>query len=325
MRPLRHLLLPALAVLLLTSAARAESSSSAADPCKAASTDTAVSPARWRAHVSRRTALFMIQHLREFCRLASNTDQDSTPDAVQSNRRTLLAALHARVLTPLYRAHPDLAATQATGGSRQTTFTATRRDISRRTASRLVDELLQLQKQVTDLEPVEHDDDTETQAIARVERFSNIEAELSFAQTIATIAYPDLFKRGFRNIPTQPRTAERDASFRKMAPPRGSVRLSNAAYRLIRSFMHRVRRYMPANDQVASISWSKDMKRKGPDDSDWIEEGAGWTVGTRFRSDVPPDVTDQVRGVDIVFSAEDPSALKGKTFDIEGNKLILRN
>jgi hypothetical protein len=103
------------------------------------------------------------------------------------------------------------------------------------------------------------------------------------------------------------------------------VRLSDAAYRLIRSFMRQVRRYVPATDHIASISWSKDMKRKGPNDSDWIDEGAGWTLGTLFRSEVPPDVIDKVRGLDIVFSADDPSALKGKIFDIEGKKLILRD
>ncbi|CCE04625.1 exported hypothetical protein [Bradyrhizobium sp. STM 3843] len=322
MHPLR-LLLPALTALVLVSAAKADTIPTAADPCKIASTDS-VGSAGWSAHLSRRAAIFMIQHLREFCRLASDDDPRGTPDALQTTRRALLGTLHAQVLAPLYRAHPDLAAAQATG-PRQTAFTATRRDISRRTATRLVDELQQLQKQFGDLAPAEHHDETEAQAIARAERLSSTTAELSFAELIAFTAYPDLFKRAFRNVPVQPRTAERDASFRQMAPPRGTVRLSDAAYRRIKSFMRQLRRDWPDVDDVATISWSKDLKRKGPDDSGWIDEGAGWTLGAWHRSEVPPDVIDKVRGLDIVFNADDPSTLKGKTFDIEGNQLVLRN
>jgi hypothetical protein len=326
MRPLRQLLLPALAVLVLVSAAEAGSAvPPTTDPCNVASTGTAVSPARRRVHVSRRAALFMIQHLREFCRLASETDQAGATDAVKSRRRALFAALHAKVLTPLYRAYPDLETTQPASASRQSAFTATRRDISRRTASRLVDEIGQFQKQAADLASAGHDDETYAQAVARAERFSSITAELSFAQAIAFTAYPDLFKRGFRDIPAQPRTAESDAAFRKMAPPRGSVRLSHSTHRFIRSFMRQLRRDDPGTDYVASITWSKDMKRKGPDDSDWIDEGAGWTFGSWRRSQLPPDVIDKVRGLDIVFSAEDPSTLKGKTFDVEGKTLVLRD
>lgn len=322
MHPLR-LLLPALTVVVLVSKAQADTAPAALDPCKIASTDSAVS-AGWRAHVSRRAAIFMIQHLREFCRLVSDVDPKGTPDALQPKRRALLGAIHARVLTPLHRAYPDLAAPQAIG-PQQTAFTATRRDIYRTTAARLVDELQQLQKQLVDLAPTKHDDETEAQTMAGAERLSNVIAELSFAEAVAFAAYPDLFKQAFSNIPVQPRTTETDAGFHKMAPPRGTVRLSDAAYHRIRSFMRQIRRDWPRDDEVAAISWSKDMKRKGPDDSGWIDEGAGWTLGAWHRSEVPPDVIDHVRGLDIVFSAEDPSALQGKTFDIEGNQLVLRD
>lgn len=267
----------------------------------------------------------MIQHLQEFCRLAFEADQTGATDAIQSRRRALFAAIHAKALTPLYRAYPDLETAQPAGASRQTAFTATRRDISRRTASRLVDEIGQFQKQLPDPTPAGQDDETYAQAVARAERFSSITAELSFAQAIAFTAYPDLFKRGFRDIPAQPRTAASDAAFRKMAPPRGSVRLSHSAHRFIRSLMRQLRLDDPGTDYVASITWSKDMKRKGPDDSDWIDEGAGWTFGSWRRSQLPPDVIDKVRGLDIVFGAEDPSTLKGKTFEVEGKKLVLRD
>jgi hypothetical protein len=325
MRPLRQLLLPALAVMVLGSTARAGTTPAATDPCKIASTDTAASPARWRAHLSRRTATFMIQHLREFCRLVSDMDQSGTPDALRSKRRALLAALHAQVLIPLYRAYPDRETAQPAGGPKQTNLIATRRDISRRSASGFVDEIERFQKQFADLAPTEHDDETEAQAVAIVEGFSDSISELSFAQTIAFSAYPDLFRKSIRNIPRQPRTAERDATFRKMSPPRGSVRLTDAAYRQIRSFMRQLRRDWLVADHVAAISWSKNIKRKGPDDSGWIDEGPGWIFGASPRSEVPPDAIDRVRGLDIVFSSEDPSALKGKTFDIEGKKLVLRD
>ena len=331
MRPLQLRLLPLVFAISLHASASPAETAAPTDPCKDASGVTNTAPVGWRAHISRRAAIFMIQHLREFCRLASEADASVTSDKLRSERQ----AVHERVLTPLYRAHPELetaqlpalhqrAGTAKVATANPTNFSATRRDISRKTAGRFVDELLQLQQQLGSLRPPADQLEAQT-AIAEAERFSNVTAELSFAQTIATTAYPDLFKRGFRDIPEQPRTAESDAAFRKMAPPRGSVRLGDAAYRLIRSFMRQLRHGMPGTDQVISISWTKSMKRKGPDDSDWIDEGAGWTMGAFRRSEVPPDVIDRVRGLDVIFSAEDPSALNGKTFDLDKKKLVLRD
>jgi transposase len=46
---------------------------------------------------------------------------------------------------------------------------------------------------------------------------------------------------------------------------------------------------------------------------------------TDSRTQVPPDVIDKVRGIEIVFSAEEPSSLIGKSFDVTNGKFFVRD
>jgi hypothetical protein len=48
-------------------------------------------------------------------------------------------------------------------------------------------------------------------------------------------------------------------------------------------------------------------------------------LGTYPRTEVPPDVIDRVRDVEIIFSAEDPSSLTGKIVDAKGRKLVVHD
>ena len=74
---------------------------------------------------------------------------------------------------------------------------------------------------------------------------------------------------------------------------------------------------MPEGDQVAWIGWAKDQAVKGPSDVDWTSHGSGWVLGSYPRAQVPPDVIDKVRGVEIVFTTDgDSASLAGKTIDI---------
>jgi hypothetical protein len=126
-------------------------------------------------------------------------------------------------------------------------------------------------------------------------------------------------------IAQQPRTPESDIAFRKNAPPLGSVRLTNSALAIVRSFMRQVRRTMPHGDQIAWIGWASEQQSKRPSDEIWKSEGAGWVLGAYSRTQVPPDVIDKVRGIEIVFSAEEPSSLIGKTIDVSNRRIFVRD
>lgn len=56
-----------------------------------------------------------------------------------------------------------------------------------------------------------------------------------------------------------------------------------------------------------------------------IEQGAGWVLGAYSRIQLPPDVIDKVGGIEIVFGAEDPASLAGKTVGIRDRKFFVRD
>lgn len=202
----------------------------------------------------------------------------------------------------------------------------TARDIQRTTAMRLTSELTRLQKRISGLGGEALDKQADKNAAEQaLQPFLDAVAELSFAGKIAFDAYPDLFAKQYDDIPVRLRTEESDAGFRKGAPPLGSVRLSDSALALVISFMQQVRRVKLRDDHVASIGWAREMKRKGPGDADWITEGPGWVLGAYARAQVPPDVIDRVRDVEIVFSAEEPGLLAGKIVDANEQKLFVHD
>ena len=230
------------------------------------------------------------------------------------------------VLGPIYRSYPDLESTSLPERNPQKMLRATRRDIRRSTAVRLSDDIAHLQQQIYKLSAESLGQPADRNAAEKaMQPFADAAAELSFAEKIAFDAYPKLFAKKFDAVPEQPRTEEGDASFRKGAPPLGSVRLSDSALLLIKSFMRQVRRDMPKSDHVASIGWTTEQKSKGPGDADWIDRGSGWVLGAYLRTQVPPDVIDKVRDIEIVFSAEDPSSLAGKIVDAKNQKLFVHD
>jgi hypothetical protein len=124
----------------------------------------------------------------------------------------------------------------------------------------------------------------------------------------------------------QHRTQGSDEAFRNRAPPLGSVRLSNSALALVKTFMRQMRRTMPEGHQIAWIGWAKERQFKEPNDANWKSEGAGWVLGSYARNQVPPDVIDKVDGVEIIFSADPPSSLVGKTLDVsDREELFVRD
>ena len=70
---------------------------------------------------------------------------------------------------------------------------------------------------------------------------------------------------------------------------------------------------------------TRDQRSKGPGDNSWIDQGPGLVFGAYVRTQLPPDVIDHVGGIEIVFSADDPSALAGKTIDVQDRKFFIRD
>jgi hypothetical protein len=291
--------------------------------CRIDKGKTAPSTNPWKAQLSWRSAVYVIQHLEKACHiLADSRDKDP---GLAPRLSTIIGDIHDSVLRPIYRTHPDLEATGVPPLHAQGLFRASPKDIRRATAKRITSELTRLQRNISKLgsETIDHIPD-KSEAEKALQLFIDAAAELSFANKIAFDAYPDLFEKLFKDIPYELRTDESDAAFRKNAPPLGSVRLSDSALAFVKSFMQQVHRIAPKDDQVPCIGWVTSQKKKGPADTNWIEEGAGWELGAYLRTQVPPDVIDKVGDIEIVFSAEDPSSLKGKIIDVKNRKLFVR-
>ncbi|KRQ96898.1 hypothetical protein CQ12_12610 [Bradyrhizobium jicamae] len=284
------------------------------DPCRVKISAKPVAPLQ----ISRRGAVYVIKHVHNACRLlASAGDEGSRSDSIRAD-------LYDSIIGPIYRAHPNIAlASQRQAIAK--TFHATPRDIERIPAIRLNDEIARLQKDIAKLGGDRVDRSVDQSAATKaLEPFIDAAAELSFASQVALDAYPDLFAKMLEAVPEQPRAAESDAAFRKGAPPQGSVRLSDAALALVQSFMREVRR-IPGNEQVAHIGWTREQKSKRPGDREWSNSGAGWYLGAFRKTEVPPDVIDTVRGIEIIFTAEDPAAIAGKTFDATKRGLFVHD
>lgn len=148
---------------------------------------------------------------------------------------------------------------------------------------------------------------------------------LASAGTGRVDAYPDPWRKQLRSAPEPRRTSASEANFRKSAPPSGSVRLSDAALTEVKAFLHQVRHEVPGGKWIASISWAEDRRSKRPNDDAWIDDGAGLVICLFRRRQVPPDVIDRVDGIDIVFSAPDPSIFVGKAIDLQNGKFVIRD
>jgi hypothetical protein len=293
-------------------------------PCRVDKQTTVEPTARWRAQLSRRSAVYFVQRLEKACHiLAERRDKDPplAPEVIE-----ILSDISNLGLRPIYRSYPDLEAVGVSEWQTGNVFRAKPKDIRRNTALRLIKELKRLRPQISKLGTKSADQATDkSEAAKALQPFLDAAAELSFAYQIAYDAYPDLFEKSFENIPTQPPSDKSDAAFRKAAPPLGSVRLSDAALCFVKSVMQQVRRLTKEDDQIAFISWVTGAKRKGPADADWIDEGPHWGLGSYSRTQVPPDVIDKVGGIEIIFGTQDPSMLQGKIIDLKDKKLVVHD
>jgi hypothetical protein len=296
-----------------------------ANPCivpDAGPATAAAAPPRF--HVSRRGAIYIAQHIQKACDILAAGSTKGMQPAPQASE--ILTALRAAALYPIYRSYPELARTAPTRSRSQPVFKATPRDIDRASAAGLINDLNRVTQDISKLSAASLDNQSDKSAAeAAIQHFTDVIAELSFAEKVAFDAYPDLFVKEFGTIPQQSRNEKSDAVFRKLAPPLGSIRLSNSALAMVKSFMQNVRCVTPNDDQIPAIGWVREQRKKGPGDTAWSMQGPGWALGAYSRKQIPPDVIDNVSGIDIMFSAEDPSSIAGKTFDVRKHKLFLRD
>jgi hypothetical protein len=299
------------------------------DPCRTSSAEN-VRPSAppWRALINRRTAIYVIQHVQKACRiLTESSNSGSQPAPLVPQLNLIRDDLYATILNPIYHSHPALKNAVLPAVPSQKVPRTTPRDIRRATAIRLSGDLSSLQQRISKLGAQCADQQADKDAAVKALQPSvDAMSELFVAEKVAFDAYPDLFTKKINAVPQQPRTQESDEVFRKKAPPLGSVRLSDSALAFVRTFMQQVRRAGLQSDQIAWIGWVREQRSKGPSDANWINQGAGWVLGAYSRTQIPPDVIDKVRGVEIVFSTEDdPSSLMGKTIDVANRKFFIRD
>jgi hypothetical protein len=316
------LVLIAQLVALPSAAARLKFQTSWVDPC---TIDDNSPAARTHVRISREVANHVVVHLRNACALINKSVTNGSPFAPAHDRlRSTASSIHVNLLEPIYRAHPRLR-WQSTVQVKASVH-GTRHNISRRTAVWLDDAFTRLSDAVgAATSPIISESSGRENFDDVRHAMMDIVHELWLADRVTYEAYPDLWQKKLEATfkQTPPRTEESDTNFRKSAPPRGTVRLSDAAIKIVRDFMSSVQKEAPKEDQVAAITWALDSESKGPNDKEWKKLGPGLSFGGYARKQVPPDVIDHVDGVDIVFSASDPAMLAGKTIDFRNGKFVI--
>jgi len=318
----------ALAFLLLPAAgqvdyAYAENSS----PCLVAGSETAVSPAYVRhLRMSKGAAAYVVRHVHNACRsIVDATRQGAPLEQISSSLTPILAELHARILVPIFRLHPELAAEPEKQPSPKIVYRAARKDISRSTALWLMRELLKAHTALVQASSGFVAQKADQKFEGQVEQaVLSAVTEVLAATKVISDAYPAIWNKQLSAaLPREVRTAETDANFRKAAAPRGSVKLTATALAQIKSFMRQARKAVPKDDLIATIGWATGQKSKGPEDKTWTSVPDGLLFGTYLRSQVPPDIIDKIDGIEIIFDADTPSRLVGKTIDFKKGRFVI--
>jgi hypothetical protein len=273
-------------------------------------------------------ATYVARHVRNACRFITEATRQGAPLAQMSPSLTpILADMNARILAPIFRLHPELSAEAQKQQSSKKVYRATRRDISRFTATWLMHNLLKSQQAMgnatSDFIAQRADQKSVFEANGAV---LNASAELSAAAKVISDTYPRVWhKQLIAERPLQPRTTESDANFHNGVAARGSVTLTAPALAKIRSFMRQARIAEPNEDWIASLEWVIDQRSRGPEDRSLTSIGAGLVLGVFSRSQVPPDVIDKVDGIEVLFHADNPDRLTGKTIDFQKGEFVIRD
>jgi hypothetical protein len=286
-----------------------------------------------RPTISRAAAAYVVRHVENACRLFTEATSQGTPlEPFAASSASVRESLHQRILVPIFNSHPNLATSNSSIASiskkttRKKVYRATKKDIGKSTAIWLYREIQQQIPAANSKFESPADQSTEEEQEYELikqkhEPIFNAISELLAVTKIVNDAYPDFCAKEAIAISGK-RTAESDASFRKYAVPKGSVRLTGRAISKIKYYMKQFRSHNQRNS-VASIMWTIDSMSKGPEDEDWTSTGAGLGLGFYFRSQVPPDILEKVDGIEIFFHADTPSRLSGKTIDFRKSEFVI--
>jgi hypothetical protein len=314
-----------LALLLLAAAERADSAHAGnSSPCSVAGSEMAAPSVR-HLTMSGETAAYVVRHVGNACSFIVEATRQGAPlEQISPSLTPILADMNARILAPIFRLHPELLTEPQEQQSPKEVYRATKKDISRLTATWLMHNLLKSEQAMGKASSDFIAQRADQKSV--FELYLNATAELSAAAKVISDTYPHVWqKQLIAARPLQPRTTESDASFRKSAAPRGSVKLTAPALAKIRSFLRQARIAEPNKDWIASLGWAIDQRSKGPEDRNWTTTPAGLVLGTFSRSQVPPDVIDKVDGIEVIFTADSPERLTGKTIDFQTGKFVIRD
>jgi hypothetical protein len=317
----------ALALLLLGAAGRADSAhADNSSPCSVVGSEMAAPYIR-HLMMSTDAAAYVVRHVRNACSFITEATRQGAPlEQISPSLAPILADMNARILAPIFRLHPELLAEPQKQQSPKKVYRATRKDISRLTATWLMHNLLKSQQAMgkvsSDFIAQRADQKSVFETYGAV---LNATAELSAAEKVISDTYPRVWQQQLiAERPLQPRTTESDANFHNSVAARGSVKLTAPALAKIRSFLRQARIAEPNEDWIASLGWVIDQRSKGPEDRSWTSIGAGLVLGVFSRSLVPPDVIDKVDGIEVIFHADNPDRLTGKTIDFQKGNFVIR-
>jgi hypothetical protein len=282
-----------------------------------------------RLGIGRDLAAYVVLHLRESCTRILEATADGAPLAASRPQLLKVAQRIVTLQQPFYRAHPLLRNSDLPVYRRVSKVVPIGKpaNLSYRSGRWLERNVSKLGAAVTASVKDQLDQVAEKQAaLDAVNAVTDITAELGFASKIAYDAYPAFWRRALIDAVTmvQPRTSETDETYRKSAPRLGSVKLSENARALIGNFYKQVQKLAPAVPQVVSVFWVEGARSKAPIDANWKTFGPGLMLGSQEKQHYPPDVVDQVDGIEIVFSIPDPKALEEKIIDVRDGRLFIR-
>lgn len=298
-----------------------------------------------RVRLDKDVAIYIAKHAQRACgRLAKFVEDNSAlveRARADSDISAIVAELRSEIMEPIIRAYPDLRGadlTQHPTPVADKEFTNLHRDrcgkhaaqparLGRRTALHFerafgAAEASFLATSNALMKKVAPD-----QSKALAEQISDAETEIEFGRAPIYASFPDLWhrveKKAVGNHPA--RTPERDAAFRKVAPKRGSVIVSQAALDRMKALLASLKCDVGPNDEIVGISWAFDEKTKGPNDTEWRKLASGVQIGTYSRRSLPPDVIRTFDGLPVVFGGGTAARFAGKIVDFRDGYFVLRD
>lgn len=321
----------ALIVLALLTSPVFAQSPMAGDPCADAPSDSRPSPQSIQSQIriERDTAVVIAKHLQRACQLIKVLPLDASTTANATASR-----LRLEVLEPIYREYPDLRGRDLTSNQANGPQSSYRKPDGRPHTERMgpatavyfrwtLDQAQRSFPNAPILKSCAAHDEKCAQTMV------DIVSEIGFAASPIYQAFPGFWhiieKEGDRIALAQPRSAERDATFRKRVAVPGSVKLTPAALQEVRDAASAMRREDGGQCQVVAITWDLETRWKGPEDADWKKAGPGLSLGAYLCAQVPSDVVQTIDGIPMAIFGETANQFEGKLIDYEDRKFVLRD